>query len=132
MLRVYNCSVRLGGSVLHTVPKIRITGEEVRLLKHLHGDDSIVDLKEIGSLKEDYTRDMELMDLASRYSTDNDHSTGRKLVEKVFNTTLADFDGWLMRKEQEAEDHEAQSQVLRRMEETATAKGTLVRSKAAS
>ena len=106
----YNCQVRLGGSLLHTVPKSRITGEEVRLLKHLHGDDSIVELKKVGAAT-DETREEVLKALADSYSSEPDKHDGRKLVEKVFGITLDDFDSWLMDKEiaEEARQDEARA-----------------------
>ena len=104
---VYNCRVRLGGSLLHEVPKERISGEEVRLLRHIHGDDAIVDLRELGTL-EGYTRDEELNSLADRFAQEADKRDGRKLVEKVFGVSLDDFDRWLLNKGTEAEDHAEQ------------------------
>ena len=91
-VKVYNCVVRLGGSLLHTVPKERISGEEVRLLKAIHGDDAIANLKEIGHL-DGWARDDELNMLADRYSQEPDKRDGRRLVEKVFGTLLTNFDG---------------------------------------
>lgn len=128
-VRVYNCSVRLGGSLLHSVPKIRISGEEVRLLKTIHGDDSIIELKELGALS-GWTRMEELNDLADRYSTETGKGDGIKLVEKTFGVTLAGFEDWVDQKQQAAEDRAAEDEALRRLEQSASAKGTLVRSTA--
>ncbi len=110
-VKYYNCQVRLGGSLLHTVPKKRITGEEVRLLKHLHGDDSIVELKEVGAAT-DETREEVLNALADSYSSEPDKRDGRKLVEKVFGVTLDDFDSWLMTKEIAEEERQDEARAL--------------------
>lgn len=130
-VKVYNCIVRLGGNLLHTVPKVRISGEEIRLLKAIHGDDSIAEVKELGTL-DGWTRDEELLDLADRYSTDVEKREGRKLVEKVFGISLNDFDDWLMQKEIAEAGRQDEVQALRAIEESATARGTLVRSGATS
>lgn len=125
-VKVYNCRVRLGGSLLHEVPKERISGEEVRLLRHIHGDDAIVDLRELGTL-EGYTRDEELNSLADRFAQEADKRDGRKLVEKVFGVSLDDFDRWLLNKEAEAEDHAEQRQALADIDKVADKRGTFVR-----
>ena len=119
-VKFYNCMVRLGGSLLHTVPKQRISGEEVRLLKHLHGDDAIVELREVG-IAQDWTRNEELNVLADRYSSEPDKKDGRKLVEKVFSITLDDFDTWLMDKELAEENRQDEEKALRAMNSQANA-----------
>lgn len=119
-VKFYNCMVRLGGSLLHTVPKQRISGEEVRLLRHLHGDDAIVELREVG-IAQDWSRNEELNVLADRYSSEPDKKDGRKLVEKVFGTSLDDFDSWLMDKELAEEDRQDQEKALRAMNSQANA-----------
>lgn len=130
-VKVYNCVVRLGGSLLHTVPKERISGEEVRLLKAIHGDDAIANLKEIGHL-DGWARDDELNMLADRYSQEPDKRDGRRLVEKVFGTLLTNFDAWLLAKEAEREAEEAETAVMQKIEDAARGRGTLVRSGATS
>lgn len=119
-VKYYNCQVRLGGSLLHTVPKTRITGEEVRLLKHLHGDDSIVELKEVG-VATDESRDEVLNALADSYSSEPDKRDGRKLVEKVFGISLNDFDSWLMNREIAEEERQEQQRALQAMNQQANA-----------
>ena len=126
-VKVYNCQVRLGGNILHSVPKIRISGEEIRLLKSLHGDDAIHEVREIGTL-DGWSRTQELNDLADRYSSDPDRIDGRKLIEKVFGITLDSFDDWLMNKEIAESVRQDEAQALQQIEEGANAKGTLVRS----
>ena len=127
VVKVYNCQVRLAGSLLHSVPKMRISGEEVRLLKTLHGDDAIVELKEIGSL-DGWSRNDELLDLADRYSVEVGKADGRKLVEKVFGVMLNNFDDWLLTKELAEEDRKDEAAALQQLEQTANSKGTMVRS----
>lgn len=113
-IKFYNCQVRLGGSLLHTVPKKRISGEEVRLLRHLHGDDAIIELKEVAA-KTETTRVDELNDLADRYSQDQAKFDGRKLVEKVFSVTLDSFDSWLADKEASESERQEHTEELAAM-----------------
>lgn len=124
--KLYNCVVRLGGSLLHTVPKHRISGEEVRLLRHIHGDDAIAELKEIAA-QTDILRTDELCELADRYSSDPTKIDGRKLVEKVFNTVLTDFDTWLADKEAAEGERQEQNEALAAMDAKATKAGTAAR-----
>jgi len=126
-VKMYSCVVRLGGSLLHTVPKDLVSGEEIRMLKHIHGDDSIANLKEVGVL-EGLTRDEELRSLADKFSQEADKRDGRALVEKIFGVTLTDFDDWLLRKQGEAEEVEQEAAALRALNDAAAARGTLVRS----
>jgi hypothetical protein len=119
-VKYYNCQVRLGGWLLHTVPKSRISGEEVRILKHLHGDDSIVELREVGVATAE-TREEVLNALADTYSSDPEKHDGRKLVEKVFGVTLSDFDSWLMEREIAEETRQDEQRALQAMNQQATA-----------
>ena len=128
-IKLYNCVVRLGGSLLHTVPKRHISGEEVRLLRHLHGDDAIVEIKEIAAQTETLRAD-ELNDLADRYSQEPTKFDGRKLIEKVFNVTLDSFDKWLADKEDAENQRQDETATLAAIEAQATKSGNHVRSKA--
>ena len=130
-MKVYNCMVMLGGEVFHTVPKTRITGEEIRLLQALHGEAGVSQVKEVGML-DGWTREEEFHDLADRYSQDPSRADGRKLVEKVFGVTLFNFDAWLAKKEEDEEQRQDAAESLAAIEDAATAKGTFVRSTAKS
>jgi hypothetical protein len=43
-----NCIVRLGGLLTNTVPKAGVTPAEVLLLRSIHGDDAVVDIRPTG------------------------------------------------------------------------------------
>lgn len=43
---LYSAKVRLGGSVLNEVPKSDLTAPEIEVLRMLHGDDAVVEIKE--------------------------------------------------------------------------------------
>jgi hypothetical protein len=50
-MELVECTVRLAGSVQHTVPKARVTPPEILILKHIHGADAVVDIRPTGSDK---------------------------------------------------------------------------------
>lgn len=84
-MKLLNCTVRLGGDLLHAVPKERISEREVMLLRHIHGSDAVVDLKQVGDIEiaamDEYHR------LARFY--------GVKKVEECFDVKLFNFQEWL-------------------------------------
>lgn len=84
-MKILNCTIRLGGELLHTVPKERVSEREIRLLKHIHGSDAVVDVKHIGDIEvpanDEYKR------LARFYSL--------KAVEECFDVRIDDFADWL-------------------------------------
>lgn len=50
-MELCDVTVRLGGSVQHTVPKSEVTPAEILLLKHIHGGDSVIDIRPAGKDK---------------------------------------------------------------------------------
>ena len=46
-IKLYNASVRLGGSMEHEVPRYGITAAEIALLNSIHGHGSVVNIQEI-------------------------------------------------------------------------------------
>lgn len=44
-MQLCNIVLRLGGSLLHTVPKTDVTPAEILILKRIHGDDAVVDIR---------------------------------------------------------------------------------------
>ena len=44
-MQLYDCKVRLNGSVANEVVKHEITAAEIMVLRALHGEDSVVDIK---------------------------------------------------------------------------------------
>ena len=50
-MHLYNCKVRLGGSLYNEVPKPEITAAEITVLRVIHGDDSVVDIEPAGENK---------------------------------------------------------------------------------
>jgi hypothetical protein len=44
-MQLSNITVRLGGSVLHTVCKVDVTPAEILVLQHIHGEDGVIDIR---------------------------------------------------------------------------------------
>jgi len=84
-MKLLDCTLRLGEGVTHSVPKHKITELELMLLKHIHGDDAIADLKQVGEIHLD--NNAEYRKLARYYSVKN--------VETCFDIKLDNFSDWL-------------------------------------
>jgi hypothetical protein len=91
-VNLYNCTVRLGGNLMQTVPKHNVTQPEIRLLRAIHGADGVADIGQFGEDARD-ERTVHL-ELAREY--------GRARVEKTLGVSLDDFDEWLEQQLQDA------------------------------
>lgn len=89
-MKYFSLQVRHSGNVLHTIPMSDVSDREVRLLRKIHGDDAIIDLKQ--TREEPDPADLQDLyrTLATRYSA--------PLVEKTFGVMLDNFDEWLEEK----------------------------------
>lgn len=96
---MYNCRVRLGGNVLHDVPRTEISEKEIHLLRDLHGADAVFDMRKVATIVRDEAD--ELMELAKTY--------GRPKVEACFKVKLDGFDTWMQRQREEADAAEARA-----------------------
>lgn len=47
-MKLFDCKVRLGGSLYNEVPKTGVTAAEIHLFRHLHGTDAVVEITEAG------------------------------------------------------------------------------------
>lgn len=50
-MKLYDCVVRPGGHVFHEVPRLGVSSLEIAVLREIHGDDGVVNVKESGSDK---------------------------------------------------------------------------------
>lgn len=98
---VYDCEVRLGGSVMHTLTKQGVSQREMRVLRALHGEDAVVGVTERGEQEIDQRE--EAFELALRYSKTSNPRHGRTLIERVLNVDMSGFDKWLQERDQLAE-----------------------------
>lgn len=92
-VKVYDCEVRHGGNLLHSIPRQAATQREIKLLRHIHGDDAVVGVKEVGESA--INTEEELYELAVRYSKTSNPAHGRRLVENVFHVELTRFPQFL-------------------------------------
>lgn len=44
-MQLYDCEVRLGGSLMHTVTKNEVTAPEIMCLRAIHGGDAVVNIR---------------------------------------------------------------------------------------
>lgn len=114
-LELFDCRVIHGGYKDHEIPKYGITATEIRLLRAMHGEESVRD-NEIkphmvagkhATIEVDPK--MELFDLARRYANTADPMSAKKAIEKAFGTTLIGYDKWVAEvidSEQNARDEE--------------------------
>lgn len=60
-----NCTVRHGGSLLHTIPMTGVTPAEILILRRIHGEDAVVDIRPIRMAKT--RQEVEWARLAEKY-----------------------------------------------------------------
>lgn len=61
-MEVYTATVRLAGDMQNTVPKSGLTAAEVVVLRHLHGQDAVVDLVKTGERRVNERRERARLD----------------------------------------------------------------------
>ena len=93
-MKLLNCTVQLGGDKTHSVGKTKITELELNLIRHIHGNESIENLRQVGEIEVE--RNSEYRSLARFY--------GAPSVEKCFDIKLDGFSDWL---ESTLQDEEA-------------------------
>jgi hypothetical protein len=86
-MKLYSCLVRHSGNPDHSIPKQNVTAKEILLLKHMHGDDAVLNVAETGETER--TDEHELFRLARTYK--------QKRVEKLLNVSLVGYAKWLER-----------------------------------
>lgn len=88
-MQLANVTVRLGGSVLNTVPKLGVTPAEIIVLQHIHGEGSVVDIRPAGEDKKK-RHDQEFNRLAQTYDkkgggfADQPGSEAKSLMSTLF------------------------------------------------
>jgi hypothetical protein len=123
-VELFDAMLRHGGNKDHEIPKLGITAREITLLKAMHGEDAVLDrdIKPHKIKGEPATRDvdvkMEMFELAKKYANTADPMSGKKLVERVFGTSLVGFDKWID-EQREMEQMEHEEAMRRRQEESA-------------
>ncbi len=101
----FTCTVRLGGNLLHEVNKEGITSPELKVLRNIHGGESIVNVKR--------TESVEVDEMDEHYRLARIY--GKERIEKVLVLSLDDYDTWLqMEQDREVQEREAASQERQR------------------
>lgn len=92
--KMYDCTLRFRGEVIHTLPLERVTKDELRLLAFMHGAESVVELRYKGEGEIEGIKDQmdEYRRLARKYDTIVNSGRGKKWVEECFKTSITDFD----------------------------------------
>lgn len=50
-MKLYDCKLRLAGNVMHEVFKGSVTAPEIEIFRFVHGEDAVVDIKEVDDVK---------------------------------------------------------------------------------
>lgn len=80
-MKHYNCRVRLGGSVLHEVPKQNVSEIEINLFRAIHGPDAVVGIKML--VETNASQEDELRRLGDIYTD--------KVIEKALGVKIMRF-----------------------------------------
>lgn len=125
-VELFDCTLNHGGNDKHQIPKVAVTGREMLLIKAMHGEDSIpegsvkphIDAKTKEPAFRDIDSKIELYELARKYANTMDPMSGKKVVERVFQTALVGFEKWL-EETLELENMEREEAHQRRQDEAA-------------
>lgn len=79
-MKVYDCKVRNKGDVRDEVVRKAITAAEIKVLRHIHGDDAVVGIKPL-TAEAERTEEVERERLEMRY--------GAKAIAEVFGVKIA-------------------------------------------
>lgn len=86
-IELFDCMVHLAGSQNHSVPRLKVTAAEMDVIRVIHGDDAVRDIKPAGSRPAMSKRD-EQFTLARHYNP--------KAVKTAFpEINLSGFEAWL-------------------------------------
>jgi hypothetical protein len=87
-VQIYDCKVRIGGSLFNEVRKAGATAAEVHLLKHIHGHDAVVEIRPVGAIEIDDEDERERLGIAYSLGDPSmlspDAMPGAKLVRDLF------------------------------------------------
>lgn len=117
MLKLFSCEVVLSqdqsGNPLLTVPKVSITENEVKLLRHIHGHDNIRKMVDAGSIEREQRNDLLILARVYGDNVEAAENRGPRLISKIFGVELPEFEGWLA-EQLESEEMERQNKQVQR------------------
>lgn len=76
-MQLYNCKVRLHGSLLNEVRKEDVTASEIFVFRALHGDDAVVEIEHTGRQAKGRT------DMAERERLNHEYGAGLSTIDHV-------------------------------------------------
>lgn len=123
-IELFDILLRHQGNKDHEIPKAGVSATEIKLLRAMHGEESILDaaIKPHVVAGKHITRDVdlktELFELAKKYANTADPMSAKKKIESVFATTLVGYDKWVSEL-MEIEQMEQEDAMKRRNEEAA-------------
>jgi len=91
---LFDATLRLKGSIDHEVPLRAVTDRELTLMRKMHGPEAVVNVKQRDDSRAVSERH-ELYQMARKYGTSADATSGMKLIEKHLGVDLYGYEAWL-------------------------------------
>lgn len=83
-MEIYDCKILVGGSRNNEVRKKSVTAAEVVMLRHLHGEDSIIDVVHVGSSDISMSKVREILALTYGPGDVDTTRAGPAILKEVF------------------------------------------------
>lgn len=80
-MEIANCMVAIAGDHGHTVPKYDVTPSEVAVLRAIHGEDAVFDLRPLGEADRTGKAEIDRLRFEYRTATDGDDN---RIVDQLF------------------------------------------------
>lgn len=87
-MEIYNAKILLGGSRDNEARKTFITAAEVAVLRHIHGQDSVLELAHVGTCKDLKGKQAREI-LAVAYGAEDNGPGGPKILKDIFGPESA-------------------------------------------
>ena len=87
-MNLYNCVVRVSGSLHNEVPRFGVTAPEVLMLQHLHGEDAVRNITHVGVSDEFDAAIRDRMIAFYGTGTIDSPRSGEALVRQVFGPKM--------------------------------------------
>ena len=82
-MRFYSAKVRLAGNPYHEVLKTDLSAPEIIVLRHVHGEDAVLDIRQTGERQVDHIEERKRLEREYTSFTDDDGNT-RSIVPTLF------------------------------------------------
>lgn len=111
MMQVFNATVRIGGMLEQEVLKRGITVPEIIVLRRLHGNDGVINIKHVGYADVDAIDERERLDYIYGNGLSHLHEDQKTSIEKLFGgdytpipEELREYEGKFVDKEDDLEE----------------------------